>query len=769
MHSLSFRILILLILYQQLSAQTYTDYNFKLNKISTHLGYFPAVQGNGMILSIKDANIDTTLQDLRLKKFYYDLGNNLEISQHASQMALLTASKGIYSSFFKGVAPGADLHISSNKILIPNFSHVMQTGAKLQLHPYGTSIENYYGLDASAYDAMMEGDTSFLHVFSAGNSGSQNSIGGIYDGLKGWSNLTGNFKQSKNALVVGALDEKGSLIDISSRGPSYDGRVKPEIVAYGEKGTSDAAAIVAGGVLLMQELYKNKNGNFPASALLKSAIVASANPVDKKLLSFKTGYGSFNHLEAMRLIENKQYLEGEIYPNELKDFFISIPDSIEDLRLVLSWIDPHASVNTANSLVNDLDFKVEDEVGNIILPLLLNNVKNQTTLSDDPVNGIDHVNNVELVHIQNPVSGILRLIVGSGTLKTSSQKFYIAYSFKRSNAFEWQCANDSIVYKENMLSLAWATTYTGFAELGYIDSSGQKKKIENIDLTLSNHHFIFNYSGPAKFYMKIGEKEFLSKEYFLMGLPVITQMIKTNDLLILKHANRLDAQIDAYTWDGRKKSISNLNITQYISYASIPSNNSTYWLKYRFNKFEIESMPINIDTVSINSLIETYLIQREGNSINLAINVYMNDLIDSVFLKKKIFAKTIAVDSIVVKSGLLKFTDKLPLRGLNNYYLELKTKLQSKPLFEDLKYFYTTGNTPVIYPNPVSKPACINIRFEEPMLRTIHVMSMEGKLLATYQIESTQSQICLPVTSDHQLILRVQSTSDDYSTIILLK
>jgi Subtilase family len=769
MRSLNIWIMVLLLLFQQLSAQTYTDYNFKLNKITSHLGYFPNVQGAGMVFSIKDANIDTSLADLESKKIYFDLGYNTEVSSHASQMALLTTSRGIFSGFFKGIAPSADLHISSSKSLLPNFQNTLQSGAKLQLHPYGTGIENYYGLDASAYDAMMEGDTAFLHIFSAGNSGTLKATGGIYDGLKGWSNLTGNFKQSKNALVVGALDEDQRLLDISSSGPSYDGRVKPEIVAYGEKGTSESAAIVAGGLLLMQELYKKQHGSFPSSALLKSAIIASAKPVNDKILSFKTGYGNFDHLDAMRLLEKEQYLQGEIQANEIKEFSISFPDGIEDLRFALTWIDPHAPVNVANSLINDLDFKVIDENDNVILPLVLNNIKNQNSLNDDPINKQDHVNNVELIYLKNPTSGNLRLIIESSFLKTSSQKFYIAYSFKQSNTFEWHCAKDSIVYKENILSLIWTTTYKGSGEYGYIDSLGNKRKIENIDLSSGNLKTSFDYSGKAKFYMKIGDREFVSKEYFLMGLPIVSHIIKTNGLLIVKHVKPIAAAVDAYYMDGAKKFLAGKNLPQYSNYTWVPSKYNTYWLNYQFSQYRLESIPIKVDTVSITSFIDKYNIQNEEKKIQFSINLLMIDLMDSVFLKKKVFAKAVQVDSVAVKSGLLILKDSSPLRGLNNYYLEIKTKLQSKPFIEDLKYFYISGQTPVIYPNPVSKPACIQIRFEEPLLRTIQVMNMEGKLLATYKIESTNNRICLPETLDHQLILQVNSGGSLYSTIIVLK
>jgi len=49
----------------------------------------------------------------------------------------------------------------------------------------------------------------------------------------------------------------GNVLSPSSRGPAYDGRVKPELVAFAEDGSSGAAAIVSGISLVAQQTYKS--------------------------------------------------------------------------------------------------------------------------------------------------------------------------------------------------------------------------------------------------------------------------------------------------------------------------------------------------------------------------------------------------------------------------------------------------------------------------------------------------------------------------------
>src|SRR4030095_10435784 len=124
-----------------------------------------------------------------------------------------------------------------------------QYNVSVQNHSYGTGIENFYAADAMAYDASVITRSTLTHVFSAGNSGGSASASGIYTGITGFANLTGSFKMAKDIITVGHTDSFGIVLPLSSRGPAYDGRLKPELVAFGEDGSSGAAAIVSGIVL----------------------------------------------------------------------------------------------------------------------------------------------------------------------------------------------------------------------------------------------------------------------------------------------------------------------------------------------------------------------------------------------------------------------------------------------------------------------------------------------------------------------------------------
>ena len=123
---------------------------------------------------------------------------------------------------------------------------------------------------------------ALVHVFSSGNSGSTASVAGLYGGIAGFANLTGSFKMAKNIITVGATDSFNIVAALSSKGPAFDGRVKPEMVAFGEDGTSGAAALVSGTAALIQHAYKSTYKNLPTAALVKAILLNSADDIGEK-------------------------------------------------------------------------------------------------------------------------------------------------------------------------------------------------------------------------------------------------------------------------------------------------------------------------------------------------------------------------------------------------------------------------------------------------------------------------------------------------------
>ncbi|MFM8487951.1 MAG: S8 family serine peptidase, partial [Bacteroidota bacterium] len=97
-----------------------------------------------------------------------------------------------------------------------------------------------------------------------------------------WGNITGGHKMAKNAIATANLQADGTLETSSSRGPAYDGRLKPDIAANGTDqgstnpgntyqvfgGTSGAAPGIAGCLAQLTQAYRTQYSETPAAALL---------------------------------------------------------------------------------------------------------------------------------------------------------------------------------------------------------------------------------------------------------------------------------------------------------------------------------------------------------------------------------------------------------------------------------------------------------------------------------------------------------------------
>ncbi len=231
--------------------------NFQYNRIRKVQDQYPDISGSDLRLSLKERKFDEADIDLTGKTFSIGLEAE-DVSQHATDMATIILGAGNTSPLYKGIAPGALVASSDFNNLLPDDETLLtENGIYLQNHSYGVGIENYYGVEAYAYDQSIFSEPEIVHVFSAGNAGTSSPEDGTYSGLS-FANLTGTFKQAKNTLIVSAVDTSLAISPYNSRGPAFDGRIKPELTAYGGGGTSDAAAIVSGIVTLLQESFQKR-------------------------------------------------------------------------------------------------------------------------------------------------------------------------------------------------------------------------------------------------------------------------------------------------------------------------------------------------------------------------------------------------------------------------------------------------------------------------------------------------------------------------------
>jgi hypothetical protein len=399
---------------------------------------YPTLTGQGLTVSIKENPLDPTDIDFRGRLLNTPPGTVIE-SAHASIMATLIAGGGNSGPGGQGAAPGATIASSSYANLLPDANtELTQRGVSVQNHSYGTGIENYYGLEAQGYDQQTQQLPTLLHVFSSGNSGTLASPSGRYQGMVGVANLTGQFKMSKNSVSVGATDALGQVAAPSSRGPAYDGRVKPELVAYGDAGSSDASALVSGTALLVQQAYRDGHGGaLPPAALVRAALLNSADDVGAPNVDFISGYGQLNALGAVRTVLNSHFQQGALSQGQEQVFTLTVPANTPQLKITLTWTDPAAAANAAQALVNDLDLTLLGPNGATTwLPWTLSAYPHPDSLALPARRRADHLNNAEQITLTQPAAGVYQLHVRGNQVPSGPQAFSVAYEVATSD-FEW--------------------------------------------------------------------------------------------------------------------------------------------------------------------------------------------------------------------------------------------------------------------------------------------------------------------------------------------
>ena len=288
---------------------------------------------------------------------------------------------------------------------------------------------------------------SLIHVFSAGNNGSSSCTNPYIAGTNGanWGNVTGGHKQAKNVIAVANLESDGDLASSSSRGPAADGRIKPDIGAkgtgvnstipendYGLKtGTSMSCPGIAGVMGQLYQAYKELNGGQnPNSSVMKNIILNSADDIGNPGPDFKHGWGEVNALRAVTIIEDNQYIIDNISQGINNSHSISIPSGTRQLKLMVYWHDKEASANASFALVNDLDIELFDNSGNSVeLPWVLDPTPNTTALNTNAIKGVDNINNMEQITMDDPMPGNYELIVSGNSIPFGPQEYSVSYVF----------------------------------------------------------------------------------------------------------------------------------------------------------------------------------------------------------------------------------------------------------------------------------------------------------------------------------------------------
>ena len=427
--------------------------------------------------------------------------NTLTLSDHATHVAGILVASGVLPEV-RGMAFGASIQAwdftndlaeitkQAPNLLLSNHAYGPVTGWVLNQNRPGTSNDDkwewwgtpaisptedyrygFYDRVTSDLDRIAYTNPYYLMVRSADNKRTETGppAGKAY--FLQNTNTTSTAPRSKNdgydilppeataknVLTVGAATvfaDSFSLAPYSGWGPTDDGRIKPDLLGVGTgvystvassdaayatfSGTSMASANVTGTLLLLQELYQQRQNRFMLAASLKGLVIHTATkPKGMTRPSYTYGWGLLNaeraaqvllNTDGSHLLEESLLIPGQSVVRQI------VADGKGPLVVTISWNDPEASPTSVLSrnvndrspkLINDLDLLVREGFVSW-LPWTLN----PDAPNAPAVPGNNSRDNVEQIYIANPVVGrtYTLTINHKATLQGGQQPFTLLVS-----------------------------------------------------------------------------------------------------------------------------------------------------------------------------------------------------------------------------------------------------------------------------------------------------------------------------------------------------
>lgn len=380
-----------------------------------------------------------------------------------------------------GIVPfariGASVIFDPRSFTYPDYSDLIsrayRDGARISSNSWGAQVAGEYDTQTQMYDILVRdaqpagatvstpGNQEMVIVFSAGNSGP--SPGTI--GSPGGGKNVISVGAAENVRALGGPDACGlgddsanranDMAGFSSRGPTADGRIKPDMVAPGthvtggvvqvgspgplgtadpcfvangicggpgipffppgqqfytaSSGTSHSCPAVSGGAALLRQHFINQGWAPPSPAMTKAVLLNSARYLDGigaggTLPARSQGMGALDLGEALKRGSAaptflRDQLAGDLFTasGQSRVFTGSVADKNTPFRVTLTWTDAPGSLIGA-AYMNDLDLTVT--VGG-------NTYRGNVFAGPDSIPGgaSDKRNNVESVFIPAGVEG----------------------------------------------------------------------------------------------------------------------------------------------------------------------------------------------------------------------------------------------------------------------------------------------------------------------------------------------------------------------------
>jgi hypothetical protein len=402
---------------------------------STIPGFGYGLTGKGVKVGIWDGNLENH-KDHTGRVTIKEYESN---SSHGDHVSGTIGGAGLLDPRAKGMAPevlmyGWNFNTQSNGLSVQQerVKSVLEDGIEITSNSYGINLASGYNM--RRYDAGDRGDDNvtatypyLLNVYSNGNAQT------AYPG--GFNTST---KNSKNALHVAANDPNDLISTYSSFGPTIDGRLVPQIAAVGSNvysldysnsyqfmsGTSMATPGTTGTLALLYERYKNIYNAKPLASLMKALVANTAKDAGNPGPDYKYGFGNLNGLRAIKVLDKSMFYSAAVANGATYEQEIVVPAGLVSLKIMLAYTDVGGTPGATAIQVNDLDIKIV-KGGTTTLPWVLN----PTTPNANATRGIDNLNNIEQITLDNPGAGTYKIVVTGVKVPLDSQEFSVVYDY----------------------------------------------------------------------------------------------------------------------------------------------------------------------------------------------------------------------------------------------------------------------------------------------------------------------------------------------------
>ena len=357
-------------------------------------------------------------------------------------------------------------------VLTPLMEVSYASGSRAFSNSWGSSTSRYTSYSMEMDDFIFKHD-DYNIIIANGNAGTGNrpgsvgspatgknviSVGACMNSYESFQSLNPSFFENRVSSVNMDHIKKHptqyshhNLAGFSSRGPTFDGRIKPDVVAPGEfilssrshgldssdllymRGTSMATPLVARCVaVILNRFYKTYNNKNPSAALVKNILITSAVPLTGSIQDFyidrKTNKARAHQSDHAITIMDQGFGRVNLYPflhNDLafKDrvtidqfaapvVYSYITKQIEqEISFGMVYTDPAAYPGSKHVLINKIKFKA-------IIWYSIDSVREDKypdkIVYGNHLLGPDELNNVQRIRIKDiPKDAYIRIVIAA--------------------------------------------------------------------------------------------------------------------------------------------------------------------------------------------------------------------------------------------------------------------------------------------------------------------------------------------------------------------